>query len=195
MNEENSIPNIWKAQENLIRFYKLLSIGLGSVVLLLVVFVMLAFFRDPIVVVKDGAMQEFYPSKRARAEVQKADVEAFSKRFLTALYVWPEFNGEKLAREIGPLAEDALVGKILDAQAQKYGKQFKDKKLSQAITFVKVEVQDDRVLCRFDRVLKIEGIPLVIPTEVSLAMLQGSQTDMNPMGIYVSGITERDGAK
>ena len=195
MNEENSIPNIWKAQENMIRFYKLLSIGLGGVALLLVVFVMLAFFRDPIVVVKNGAAQEFYPSKRAKAEIQKADVEAFTKRFLNALYAWPEFSGEKLAREIAPLAEEALVRKIMDAQAQKYGNQFKGKKLSQAITFVSVDVQDDRVLCRFDRVLKIEGIPLVIPTEVSLAMLQGNQTDMNPMGIYVSGITERDGAK
>ena len=195
MNEENSIPNIWKAQENMIRFYKLLSIGLGGVVLLLVVFVMLAFFRDPIVVVKSGASQEFYPSKRAKTEIQKADVEAFTKRFLNALYSWPEFSGEKLAREIAPLAEEALVRKIMEAQAQKYGNQFKGKKLSQAITFVSVDVQDDRVLCRFDRVLKIEGIPLVIPTEVSLAMLQGNQTDMNPMGIYVSGITERDGAK
>jgi hypothetical protein len=37
MNEENSIPNIWKAQENMIRFYKLLSIGLGVAVALLMV--------------------------------------------------------------------------------------------------------------------------------------------------------------
>lgn len=195
MNEENSIPNIWKAQENMIRFYKLLSIGLGGVVLLLLVFVLAAFFRDPIVVVKNGAVQEFYPSKRTKTAIEKADVEAFSKRFLTALYVWSEFNGQKVAREIAPLVEEALIPKIVDAQTQKYGKQFKDKKLSQAITFVNVEVLDDRVVCRFDRVLKIEGIPLVIPTEVSLAMLQGSQTELNPMGIYVSGIAERDGAK
>lgn len=179
----------------MIRFYKLLSIGLGGVVLLLLVFVLAAFFRDPIVVVKNGAVQEFYPSKRTKTAIEKADVEAFSKRFLTALYVWSEFNGQKVAREIAPLVEEALIPKIVDAQTQKYGKQFKDKKLSQAITFVNVEVLDDRVVCRFDRVLKIEGIPLVIPTEVSLAMLQGSQTELNPMGIYVSGIAERDGAK
>jgi hypothetical protein len=195
MNEENSIPNIWKAQENMIRFYKLLSIGLGVVVVLLLVFVMVAFFRDPIVILKGATTQEYYPSSRAKAELQKSDVEAFSKRFLTALYVWSGFSGEKLAKEIAPLAESPLVAKIVDAQTQKYGRQFKDKKLSQAITFVSVEVTDDRVVCRFDRVLKIEGVPLVIPTEVTLAMLQGSQTDLNPMGIYVSGIAEREGEK
>lgn len=195
MNEENSIPNIWKAQENMIRFYKLLSIGLGSIVLLLLIFVMLAFFRDPIVVVKNGNTQEFYSSKRAKIEIQKVDVEAFTSRFLKALYVWSEYNAEKLARQIAPLTEDALVPKILDGQAQRLNRQFKDKKLSQEIAFVNIQVLDDRVVCRFDRVLKIEGIPLVIPTEVSLAMLQGSQTDLNTMGIYVSGISEREGAK
>ena len=195
MKEENSIPNIWKSQENLIRFYKLLSIGLGAVTVLLLVFMAAMFFRDPIVVVKDAGTQEFYPSKRAKAQLEKPDVEAFSKRFLTALYVWSGFSGEKLRKEISSLAEDALVPKVVDSQMQKYGKEFKDKKLAQAITFVSVEVLEDRVVCRFDRVLKIEGISLVIPTEVTLSLLQGNQTALNPMGIYVAGITERDGAK
>ncbi len=195
MNKENSIPNIWKAQENLIRYYKLLSLGLGVVVVILLVFVMVTFFRDPIVVVKDAGSQEFYSSKRTPIEIQKEDVEAFSRRFIKALYVWPEYSSKKLARALAPLAEDALVAKIVDAQTQKYGKQFKDKKLSQEITSVNVDVQNDRVICHFDRVLKIEGIPLVIPTEVSLSMLQGTQTEANTMGIYVSGITEREGAK
>ena len=195
MKEENSIPNIWKAQENLIRFYKHLSLGLGAVMVLLLVFMAAMFFRDPIVVVKDAEVQEFYPAKRAKAQLEKMDVEAFSKRFLTALYVWSGFSGEKLRKEIGPLAEGALVPKVIDSQMQKYGKEFKDKKLAQAITFVSVEVLEDRVVCRFDRVLKIEGIPLVIPTEVTLALLQGNQTALNPMGIYVAGITERDDAK
>jgi hypothetical protein len=193
--EDNSIPNIWKSLENLIRFYKLLSLGLGAVTVLLLVFMAAMFFRDPIVVVKDAGTQEFYPSKRAKSQLEKPDVEAFSKRFLTALYVWSGFSGEKLRKEISSLAEDALVPKVVDSQMQKYGKEFKDKKLAQAITFVSVEVLEDRVVCRFDRVLKIEGIPLVIPTEVTLSLLQGNQTALNPMGIYVAGITERDGGK
>ncbi len=195
MKEENSIPNIWKSQENLIHFYKRLSFALLGVAVLLLMFIFATFLRDPIVVVRGAVAQEFYPSKRIAAPLDKADVEAFSKRFLAALYVWSGFNGEKLAKEIAPLAEDALVEKVVVSQVQKYGKEFKDKKLAQAITFVSVEVMNDRVVCRFDRVLKIEGIPLVIPTEVTLSMLQGSQTALNPMGIYISGITEREGAK
>ncbi len=195
MKEENSIPNIWKAQEKVIHFYRRQSFALAGVAAILLIFIMAILFRDPIVVVKDDVTQEFYPSERQLAPIEKIDVEGFSKRFLAALYVWSGFNGEKLAKEITPFAESGLVSKVVDSQIQKYGREFKDKKLAQAITFVSVEVLDDRVVCRFDRVLKIEDIPLVIPTEVTLSMLKGSQTALNPMGIYISGITEREGAK
>ncbi len=195
MKLDNSIPNIWRAQEKVIHFYQRLSFALSGVAAVLLIFAIAATFRDPIVVVKSDATQEFYPSERLFAPIGKSDVEGFSRRFLAALYVWSGFSGEKIAKEITPFAESGLVTKVVDSQVQKYGREFKDKKLSQAITFLSIEVLDDRVVCRFDRVLKIENIPLVIPTEVTLSMLKGSQTALNPMGIYISGITEREGAK
>lgn len=197
MNEKskNTIPNIWTAQENLIHFYRVLSVGLGSLAIVLLVVAVAFGFRDPIVVVRSTAEQEFFLSQRAPVSIEKKDVENITRRFLDALYVWPEFNGQALAKEIAPYAEDALVGKIVEAQTLKYGKDFKGKKLAQEISFVSVEVLEDRVVCSFDRILKIEGIPLVIPTEVTLSMLRGTTTRENPMGVFVSGILENEGAK
>ncbi|MBX2994081.1 MAG: hypothetical protein KF681_04650 [Bdellovibrionaceae bacterium] len=197
MNEKskNTIPNIWTAQENLIHFYRLLSAGLGGLAVILLVVAVAFGFRDPIVVVKSDDAQEFFVSRRAPVSIEKKDVENITRRFLDALYVWPEFNGQALAKEIAPYAEEALVGKIVETQALKYGKDFKGKKLAQELSFVKVDVLEDRVICTFDRILKIEGIPLVIPTEVTLSMLRGSSTRENPMGVFVSGILENEGAK
>ena len=197
MNEKskNTIPNIWTAQENLIHFYRLLSAGLGGLAIVLLVTAIAFGFRDPIVVVKSQAAQEFFPSQRAPVSIEKQDVEAISRRFLDALYVWREFSGQALTKEIAPYVEEALIGKIVDSQSLKYGKDFKGKKLAQEISFVKVEVLEDRVVCTFDRILKIEGVPLVIPTEVTLSMLRGSSTRENPMGVFVSGIVENEGAK
>jgi len=192
---KNSIPNIWTAQEKVLHVYKLLSLGLGIFALLIMVIYLVQSFRNPIVVVRSGSVQEFYPTERKRAPLEKTDVEAFSKNFLASLYVWDDFSGEKLAREIAPFAETGLVQKVIDAQTQKYVKELKGKRIQQAITFVRVDVMDDRVVCRFDRVLKIEGIPLIIPTNVTLSMIQGDPTRMNPMGIYVSGIAESENAK
>ncbi|MGE3263238.1 MAG: hypothetical protein AB7K68_15765 [Bacteriovoracia bacterium] len=197
MNEKskNTIPNIWTAQENLIHFYRILSAGLGGLAVILLVVAVAFGFRDPIVVVKSDDAQEFFVSRRAPVSIEKKDVENITRRFLDALYVWPEFNGQALAKEIAPYAEEALVGKIVETQVLKYGKDFKGKKLAQELSFVNVTVQEDRVVCNFDRILKIEGIPLVIPTEVTLSMLRGSSTRENPMGVFVSGILENEGAK
>ena len=192
---KNTVPNIWVAQENLIYFYRVLSgiLAIISVGLLIVTIIMS--FRDPIVVVKSASAQEFYPSIRAPVAIEKPDVEVFAKHFLEAFYVWPEFNAATLAKEISPFAEDGLVSKVIETQVQKYGKDFKGKKIAQSITFVAVRVLDDRVVCTFERILKIESIPLVIPTEVTLALIQGKSTRLNPMGIYVAGVQESDGAK
>ncbi len=192
---ENTIPNIWTAQENLIHFYKVLSAGLGALAFVLLVLASALSFRDPIVVVKSTTGQEFYPSTRGPVSIEKNDVENITRRFLSALYVWTEFNGQTLARDIAPYAEEALVGKIIESQSARYGKVFKGKKLAQEISFVKVTVLEDRVVCSFDRILKVEGVPLVIPTELTLSMLKASPTQQNPMGVFVSGILENEAAK
>lgn len=197
MNErsKNTIPNIWTAQENLIHFYRVICVALGGLAVILLVVAVAFGFRDPIVVVKSQSEQEFFVSLRAPVSIEKKDVEKVTRRFLDALYVWPEFSAQALTKEITPYAEEALVEKIIEKQALKYGKDFKGKKLAQEITFVSVEVLEDRVVCSFDRILKIEGIPLVIPTEVTLSMLRGNSTRENPMGVFVSGILENEGAK
>ncbi len=193
--KNNSVPNIWTAQEKVLHLYKMVASSLGVLVFLLLIGMMALNSQNPIVVVRSEDGQEYYPSQRLRAPPEKADVEAFVKRYLANLYTWKEFSGEKIARQIAPFSDEQLVSKVLDAQNQRYVKELKGKKLAQAITFVEVEVLADRVTCRFDRVLKIEGIPLVIPTEVTLSMIQGDQTNLNPVGIYVTGITESDSGK
>lgn len=195
MKNQNSIPNIWTAQQNLLHFYKVLTVGLGLLAVLMSVFIGIIYFRDPIVVVKASARQEFYPSVRGQAKVEKVDVEDFTKQFLAALYVWSDFNENTLAKEITAFAEDGLISKVIDAQTAKYGKLLKGKRIEQSIAFVKVKVLDDHVQANFLRVLLIEGIPLTVPTEITISMIQGTPTRQNPMGIYVSGIIEREGAK
>ncbi|MBY0315896.1 MAG: hypothetical protein K2Q26_10275 [Bdellovibrionales bacterium] len=191
--EKNSVPNIWAAQENLMHFYRSLSAVLGFVMVLMTALILALVFRNPLVIAKNVETQEYYQSHRENIKIGKNEVEVFTKRFLEALYVWDGFNVSVLSKEIDPFTENALVAKILEAQAQKYGKELKSKKISQAITFIKVNVLDDRVVCVFDRILKIEGIPLIVPTEVTFSMIQKTPTRLNPMGIYIAGITEREG--
>lgn len=192
--EENTVSNIWAVQENLIHFYKMVAIGSAGLSLFILIFTIMAYFRDPIVVVRTGGTQEFYATARSDVTVDKKDVDNFIKEYLKALYVWESFDPENLGAEIRPYSEEGLVPKVLATQTQKFGK-IRDKKISQEISFVKVSVLEDRVTCSFLRILKVEGIPLVVPTQLTFALIQGSRTTANPMGIYVSGISESENAK
>ena len=193
--KENTAPNIWEAQENLIHFYRLTTLGLGILSVILFGATLVVAMRNPLVVIKGQGSQEFYPTTRQKISIEKKDVEDFTKAFLAKLYVWPDFSATRMQAELGPFAEASLVQKIADGQTQKYGKELKGKRLSQAITYLSVDVKEDRVIARFDRVLKIEGIPIVVPTEATLSMIEGEGTTLNPMGITVTGIVEREGAK
>ncbi len=192
---ENNVPNIWIAQENVIQFYKVVSACLGVLVLGLSVTLIASYFRDPIVVVKTNSETEFYPSTRAKTAIGKSEVTQFTKQFIAALYVWPQFETETLKKEVSVYLEDELLEKLMAAQVQRYVKELKNKKMSQAVTSIEVEVLPDKVVARFDRLLKIEGVPLVIPTELNISMIEGPRTRLNPMGIYISGILEHEGTK
>lgn len=192
---KNTIPNIWTAQERLLHIYKLLTFAISIIALVLVIVLIAQGYQNPIVVLKSGEIQEFYPAERKIAPIGKNEVEEFTKKFLVSLYVWNEFNAQKLAKEIGPFTDEDLIPKFVEAQNKRYVRDLNGKKLEQAITFLKVDIQPDRVNCTFDRILKIAGIPLVIPTSVTLWMTQRDPTRVNPVGIYVTSITESDGAK
>lgn len=191
----NTLPNIWEAQENTIHLYQKVVIGLSIGLVLTISLLIATDLRDPIVVMaKEDALQ-YYPTERRALEVGKPEIETFTKQFLKALYVWTEYKTDQLRKEIGPFVDERLIEKLISGQAQKYEKDLKGKKLAQAITFVEVEVLSDRVVARLDRVLKLDGVPLIIPTEVTVNMIQGESTQNNPMGIFITGVTENEGSK
>lgn len=192
--KEKTVSNIWAAQENLIHFYKVAALTGVAVAVFILVFTVMAYFREPIVVVRTGGEQEFYALNRAEVKVGKREVEAFITGYLKGLYVWESFDPVRLAAEIKPFSEDALVPKVLETQTQKFGK-VREKKIAQDTAFVRVQVLEDKVIASFLRILRVEGIPLVVPTELSFSLIQGSRSSVNPMGIYVSGIVESENAK
>jgi hypothetical protein len=192
---KNTIPNIWTAQEKVLHLYKLISVAACIFATAMGIALIVSQFKNPIVVVAKNQEVEFYPTARIAVPLEKAEIEQFTKQFLASLYVWSEFNGDRIAKSISPFTEGTLSEKVIGTQSQKYLKELGGKKLSQSLAFVEVSMLPDRVICKFDRILKIEGIPLVIPTEVTLALVQGDQTVFNPMGIYVGGIKESENGK
>jgi hypothetical protein len=72
-------------------------------------------------------------------------------------------------------------------------KEFFGKKIQQAVAGISVQVTKESTIAVFDVVLRVNNIPLIVPTQVALYLVKGVPTEWNPMGLYVNNITTHEG--
>ena len=58
---------------------------------------------------------------------------------------------------------------------------------------ISVQVTKESTIAIFDVVLRVDDIPLIVPTQVALQLVKGVPTEWNPMGLYVNNITIHEG--
>lgn len=147
-------------------------------------------FSDPIVVVQSENSQSYYGGKRANVSISEKAVEGFVADFLKRRYEWTELDPMTMRKSLSPIVTDGLNAKLFELVTYLKDKEFQGKKTSQSIVNIEVNVTDDKVIASFDKLLKIEGIPIPVPTTVSLNIIKGSANVWNPIGLYVNGIKE-----
>ena len=101
---------------------------------------------------------------------------------------WSEFNATVIVKNIHPFATDGLREKLKNYFTKKLQKEFKGKRVTQDIANLKVIVSKKHVIASFDKVLRVNNIPLVVPTELSFELIKGDVTNWNllcPIGKHV----------
>lgn len=149
--------------------------------------------QDPLVVVLGDDFKQYVQGKRTKNSVTEKDVERFVMEFLPQMFVWDELLPEKILRQISPFVTEGLLARFKLELTKRSEKDLKGKKLSQSIANAKILVTEKNVIANFDKVLRIDGIPLVVPSEISFNIIRGSQTRWNPVGLYVNGLIEHEG--
>ena len=150
-------------------------------------------FQSPLVVLTRDNEKRYYQTERKPDSITEKDVENFVRDFLEQLFSWEQLAPEMIMRKVSPLVTSGLLDRIRQELAQKTEKDFKGKTLSQDIVAVKIQVTPKEVIASFDKVLKINGVFLVIPTQMAFNIISGSPTQWNPMGLYVNGLVEHEG--
>jgi len=152
-------------------------------------------FQSPLVVVLDSEEKHYAQSERKTDSITEKDVESFIRDFLKQMFNWESLAPDAITRQVSPLVTPGLLDRIRQELTQRTEKDFKGKTLSQAIANVRITVSEKNVVAIFDKVLRIDGVPLVVPSEVAFNLERGSQTRWNPMGLYVNGLIEHEGSK
>ena len=180
----------WMDLNSVLRFHKLINAGALLVCLAQTVVILSLIFSDPVVVKESDGRLTYMMGIKAAVPINEQVVEDFVYKFLKIRYEWQELDPSSMAKSLQPVVTDGLSKKLYGLFAHLKDKEFEGKDVSQSIVNVKIEVTKEQVAASFDKLLKIEGIPIPVPTTVSLNIIRGSSNRWNPVGLYVNGIKE-----
>lgn len=183
----------WVALNNVLRVYKIAGLSIAGLCALLVVALVMVSFKPPLVVVQNQNEIEQYRSvgKFKSVEINEETIEKVVRKFIHFRYEWNDLDSDRISKNLAPITTSGLNKKLKKIIEELKIKNFKGKAVSQTVTDIKVSVTKEKVIARFDKILKIEGLPLPVPTLIHLQILPDSITHWNPEGLYVNGVIER----
>jgi hypothetical protein len=179
----------------MLHLHRAFNFGAVAMVVALILALVVMSYRSPLVIVTDGQEKHYYQPEHKSDSITEKDVVSFVKDFLVQMLNWNALDPDAILKQVAPLVTPGLSSKIQQELFQRAEKDFKGKKLSEAITNIQVQVTEKEVLASFDKVLRIDGMPLVVPTQMEFNIIRGSSTKWNPIGLYVNGLVEHEGTK
>lgn len=194
-NEERRPVDQWLALNQVLHLHRTINFVTGGVVAVLIAVIVAMSFHSPLVILMDGDKKHYRQTERKSDSITEKDVEKFVREFLEQLFTWDQLVPEVILRQVSPLVTSGLLERIRLELSRKVEKDFKGKTLSQEIVSVTVNVTPKEVIASFDKVLKINGVSIVIPSQMAFNIIRGGSTRWNPMGLYVNGIIEHEGSK
>ena len=194
MKKSNSL-RAWTDINALLRTHKLINLGLVVVCVLQVFVIGWMYVADPIVVIREGERQQYHAGQRTNLPISEAAVEEFVRQFLRIRYEWDKLDPRAKQQSLAPITTSGLQMKLLKLLTLLKDKEFQGKETSQAIVNVEVSVTKEKVVASFDKLLRVEGVPIPVPTTLSLHIIKGTPNIWNPIGLLVNGVIEHQEIK
>ena len=164
---------------------------MGAALVALSILVGILATANPIVVERQDGLKTYLQGKREKQTISDSDIESFVEMWIRARYEWSSYEPDHVAKAIAPVSSDGLQEKVRSQMAKGAAGACKGQTVEQTVSGVKVKASENEISATFDRVIRINGIPIVVPLEVTLEVIKGRSTRWNPIGLYVNGVTER----
>ncbi len=181
--------NQWVALNKVLYLYKLMGVLLGFLCFSLTVFSFYLSTNPPVVVLQKGEERRFYSSEKKEIHLSEKDIARFIEEYIRLRYTWSDSNPISALQNISPLTTKGLLQKMRDQIRKDFGKEESNKKIEQTVSNIKPIVTKNQALASFDRIVRVNNIPLIAPTRLSFRIIRNNPTVWNPMGLYVDGIT------
>jgi len=182
----------WFEINNELRTYKIITLSLIFTLAMMSVLLCFLYRQDPIIIHSDKNSRHYYLGKKDGDVPSKEDVEAFLKEFIAFRFTLDPKKIPQVLKELTPLSTPAYL-EALTKQLEKEMNGVKDLgDFSQTVANVEVSVDDKQALAKFDKIVRLKGLAMVIPTEASFQVVKDAFTKWNLMGILVNGVLEHE---
>lgn len=190
--QENSYFERWTYMQKNQQFQKRIILSLLGVIGLLLLVVLFVGQETPLVIERDNSAYRSLAVEKSDLKPTKESVAQLVSEFIQARYEWESFEPQVIVKKLEPYTTEALRGKLLEEFGKKGFQNKPGDSVEQSVARIRPIVSDQAVLATFDRVLRINGIPVVVPTEISLLLSEGPKTFFNPVGLYINGVIEHE---
>lgn len=180
----------WMGLYHQLNLHKRGNLILSGLCGLLIVLVASTMFQDPVVAIINEEQRVLLKATRKAIPVGEKEIQRIVKEFVRKRYQWDKLDPKLISENVSPLVTRGLKNKLYNLLMDLKENGLQGKKASQKITDVDVTVTEKSVLAHFDKVLRVEGIPLIVPTGLSLMVVKGARTVWNPEGVYINGVLE-----
>ena len=182
--------NQWVDLAKTVNYLKTAILALSVVVVSLIGVLGVQMLKPPVVVTVQEGKKTFHFGELKPVQIGKEEIQKKLEQFVSLRFQWEKLDPAKMIKDLQPLTTPEFNKKLYTSLMDLRDKKLQGKETKQSITNFDVQITKERVIAVFDKVLTVEKIPLVVPTQVSFNIIQGKQTVWNPEGLYIHGLIE-----
>ena len=190
--EESKYFEKWTSMQRNQQFQKRVILSLLGLIGILGLILLFAGNRTPLIVERDNSIYRALSVESSDIKPTKESLAELVIEFVKIRYEWNSFEPQVIVKKLEPYTTEALRTKLFDEFGKKGFQNKSGESIEQAVGRIRPDISDKAILVCFDRILRINGIPVVVPTEISLLLSEGPKTYFNPMGLYINGLIEHE---
>jgi len=190
--EESKYFEKWSDLQTNGQFHKRVILGLIGLIGILGLIILFAGNSTPLIVERDASIYRALSVERTELRPTKEAVAELVTEFVKVRYEWSSFDPKTITKKIEPFTTEDFRNRLLEEIGKKSFQNKQGDSVEQSLSRIRPEITEKAIIVSFDRVLRINNIPIVVPTQVSLLLAEGPKTHFNPLGLYVNGLIEHE---
>lgn len=181
----------WFGINRELKLYRMATVFL--IMICSVMAVTIAIILNPTPIVIDTALgnRNYLIGKRISSGPTQEDVKVFLAEFIKHRYEIKNGQQKNIIKNILPLSTEGYLA-ALKSEMEKDQTASPITDLEQYVANIQLTVNAKEALAKFDKIVRFNGLPLLIPTEASFQIVKDTPTEWNPYGILVNGVVEHE---